>query len=116
MTKEALIERLKNSKYYASQPKGKLIIKLVKGTDEADPDFKQALEDDMAEAILDLYMDCYSDSDFLEWIAKHDFDLFVDYRSADVKTREEMFEDYETEEEFDYLMVNEDETKYVVRW
>ena len=60
-----------------------LIIKLLKGTDCTDPDFKEALEDGTAEAIISLDLDCYSLADFVKWLAKHDFDLFIDYRYSD---------------------------------
>ena len=60
-----------------------LIIKLLKGTDASDPDFKEALEDGTAEAIINLDLDCYNLADFVKWLSKHDFDLFIDYRHAD---------------------------------
>lgn len=117
MTKEELVERLENNSWLNKSPRGKLIIKLVKGTEETDPDFKKALEDDMCEAIIDLDMDCYDDTDFLKWLANHDFDLFVDYRFAETMTREEMIEEYsEDEDEWDWLIHNDDCSIYVKRW
>ena len=62
-----------------------LIIKLLKGTECTDPDFREALEDGTAEYIISLDIDCYTLADFVKWLAKHDFDLFIDYRYAEKK-------------------------------
>ena len=82
-----------------------LIIKLLKGTDCTDPDFKEALEDGTAESIISLDIDCYSLADFVKWLAKHNFDLFIDYRYAEKKDLSDAIkeiEDYNEEPSYCY--------------
>jgi len=66
---------------------------LVSKYDENDPDFKQAKEDEMIDNIIELFADCYTSKDFLEWLYNHDCDILIDYRYADTKTFEEIAED-----------------------
>lgn len=83
--KEELIETVEGWLYAGEEAKAQqaLIIKLLKGTDCDDPDFKEALEDGTAESIISLDLDCYDLREFVKWLYHHDFDLFVDYRYAD---------------------------------
>ena len=69
MKKEQLIENLENySSYYKRSVIFNLCLKLIKGTDENDPDFKEVLEDETGEQIVDLFVDCYDEKDFLEFL------------------------------------------------
>lgn len=70
-----------------------LFEKLERGTDPEDPDYKAAKADNMVEHIKDLFVDCYSASDFLKWLTDHNFDLFVDYRFANKTSVEEITEE-----------------------
>lgn len=70
-----------------------LFEKLERGTDPEDPDYKAAKADGMVEHIKDLFTDCYSAADFMEWLAKHDFDLFIDYRFANKTSFDEIREE-----------------------
>ena len=75
MKKEQLIENLENySSYYQNNIIFNLCLKLIKGTDENDPDFKEVLEDETGEQIIDLYVKNYDEKDFLEFLNKNDFD------------------------------------------
>lgn len=80
-----LIEKVENwnTRGEEGEAMQSLIIKLLKGTDCTDPDFKEALEDGTAEAIISLDLDCYNLADFVKWLARNDFDLFINYRYAD---------------------------------
>ena len=85
--KQELIERVEGWLFAGEEAKAQqaLIVKLLKGTDCTDADFKEALEDGTAENIISLDMDCYTLSGFVKWLAEHDFDLFIDYRFAEKK-------------------------------
>lgn len=124
--KNELISNLEN--YHHQTPELKLIIKLIKGTETTDPDFRDALLDEMAEPIVNLFIDCYDLSDFLKWLADHDFDLFVDYRFAEKIYLEDydninaMMDDNnycfngDNVEDFEGLMKNFKNTVFVYRW
>lgn len=120
MTKEELVFELENveSNYYTHNPIYNLIVKLIKGTNENDPDLKQVMEDKMYFSIIDLMLECYTKEDAIDWLDKHDWDVFVDYRFAITKTRDEMIADYGDEDEdyWDYTMCNEDRTIFVIEW
>ena len=102
-----------------------LIIKLLKGTECTDPDFREALEDGTAEYIISLDIDCYTLADFVKWLAKHDFDLFIDYRYAEKKDLSDAIKeilDYNEEpsycynfdlEEFKVLESEEEKGNYI---
>lgn len=109
MTKQELLEKLEERN---QTPILSLMIKLIKGTDENDADFKEVLADDMGEPIVDLFLDCYDEKSFLEWLAKYDWDLFANYRYAETYPAEDLTE----EEKEDYLMCNYDQTVYVKSW
>lgn len=96
--KQELIERVEGWLFAGEEAKAQqaLIIKLLKGTDCTDPDFKEALEDETAESIISLDMDCYDLAGFVKWLAGHDFDLFVDYRYADKVALSDVIQEVET--------------------
>ena len=84
MKKEQLIENLENyGSYYQNNIIFNLCLKLIKGTDENDPDFKEVLEDETGEQIVELFVDCYDEKAFLEFLNKNNFDLFNNYRYSD---------------------------------
>ena len=112
MTKQELLDTLEA---YRESPELSLIIKLVKGTDESDPDFSLALEHGTAIQIIDLFLDCYTAKDLLEWLAKHDFDLFVDYRYSDYSEYDEYDDEEELEEAKEDALFYNDDTKIIVR-
>lgn len=115
MTKQELLDTLeKRYSYYEEHPKLSLIIKLVKGTDESDPDFSLALEHETTIQIIDLFLDCYTEKDLLEWLAKHDFDLFVDYRYSDYSEYDEYDNEEELEEAKENALFYNDDTKIIV--
>lgn len=123
-TKKQLLDYLDSVDYYQRESTGKLLRKLVAGTDEDDLDFKKALEDGVTVQIIDLLMDCYSAEDLIDWLADHDMDIFDNYRYADV----EYLEDYDDLEDMkenseafyngepDCLFINEDKGVYVISW
>ena len=103
--KENLIEKVENWVVYGEQGEAQkaLILKLIKGTETTDPDFAQALEDETAEEIIQLDLDCYDLENFVVWLTKHDFDLFVDYRFAETMEIEDAINEIdETQEEPSY--------------
>ena len=118
--KAELIESVESWRTYGEEGEAmqSLIIKLLKGTECDDPDFKEALEDGTAEAIISLDLDCYGLADFVKWLAKHDFDLFINYRYADKAFLVDVIKDVEETEEapdccynFDYEEFKELETE-----
>lgn len=117
MTKQNLLNVLENYSFYQDNPEFNLIVKLIKGTSEDDPDFKDALEYGFAEQIVNLFLDCYCGSNFIRWLNEHDFDLFDSFRFADIAFKE----DYESEEEWEdaknnALMINDDKTAVCLSW
>lgn len=125
MKKEQLIENLENySSYYQRSIIFNLCLKLIKGTDENDPDFREVLEDETGEQIVDLFVDCYDEKSFLEFLNNNDFDLFNNYRYSDRVYRS----DYSSDEDFkensgafdgddpDCLLYNEATGCYVKSW
>ena len=99
--KQELIKNVEGWLYAGEEAKAQqaLIIKLLKGTDCTDADFKEALEDGTAESIISLDMDCYDLAGFVKWLANHDFDLFVDYRYADKVALSDVIQEAEESEE-----------------
>ena len=112
MTKQELLDTLEA---YRESPELSLIIKLVQGTDESDPDFSLALEHETAIQIIDLFLDCYTASDLLKWLAEHNYDLFVDYRYSDYSEYDEYDNDEELEEAKEDALFYNDDTKIIVR-
>lgn len=125
MKKEQLIENLENySSYYQRNIIFNLCLKLIKRTDENDPDFKEVLEDETGEQIVELFVDCYDEKDFLDFLNRNDFDLFNNYRYSDRVYRS----DYSSEQDFkensgafdegepDCLLYNETTGCYVKSW
>lgn len=125
MKKEQLVENLENySSYYQRSIIFNLCLKLIKGTDENDSDFKEVLEDETGEQIVELFVDCYDEKTFLEFLNNNDFDLFNNYRYSDRVYRS----DYSSEQDFkensgafyegepDCLLYNENTGCYVKNW
>ena len=67
--------------------------KIAAGTSESDPDFREAKADGMIDNIISIFAECYDSKSFLEWLDKHEGDLFCDYRFADKTTFEEIAEE-----------------------
>ena len=112
MRKEELLNILNTVKYYSENAEAQLLKKLVAGTPEEDPDFKEALKTDFALDIINLFLECYSSADLIEWLSKHNFDPFIDFRYADIVEVEEInAEELEAEQE-NALFYNE---KYICR-
>ena len=112
MKKEELLNILNTVNYYSESAEAQLLKKLIVGTPEEDPDFKEALRTDFALDIINLFLECYSSADFLDWLSKHNFDPFIDFRFADIVEVEEInTEELETEKE-NCLFYNE---KYICR-
>ena len=125
MKKEELIENLENySSYYQRSIIFNLCLKLIKGTDENDPDFKEVLDDETGEQIVDLFVDCYDEKDFLEFLNKNDFDLFNNYRYSDRVYRSDYSSDQDFKEnsgayygdDIGCLLYNEATGCYVKSW
>ena len=96
--KQELIERVEGWLFAGEEAKAQqaLIIKLLKDTDCTDPDFKEALEDETAESIISLDMECYNLAEFVKWLANHYFDIFIDYRYADKVALSDVIQETET--------------------
>lgn len=125
MKKEQLIENLENyGNYYQRNIIFNLCLKLIKETNENDPDFKEVLQDETGEQIVELFVDCYDEKAFLEFLNNNDFDLFNNYRYSDRVYRN----DYSSEQDFkensgafcgddiDCLLYNENTGCYVISW
>lgn len=116
-TKQELLEQLEKYQsydFYKNDARLALIIKLVKETDESDPDFKLALEHETALQVIDLILDCYTEKDLLKWLVDNDFDLFINYRLSDYDYFEDIDPEELEEEKENALFVNE-KTKVLVR-
>lgn len=111
MTKQELLDILDN---YRESPELALIIKLIKGTEESDPDFSLALEHGTALQIINLFLDCYTSKDLLDWLAKHNFDLFVDYRFSDYEYLDDIEDEEERQEKIDNALFYNEETGIIV--
>lgn len=112
MKKEELLNILDTVKYYSESAKAQLLKKLIAGTPEEDPDLQEALKTDFALNIIDLFLECYTSADLLDWLSKHNFDPFIDFRYADIVEVEEIdAEELETEQE-NALFYN---NKYICR-
>lgn len=127
MTKKEFInqlEELNSYNFYSKSVIFQIVLKLVKGTDENDADFKEVLEDETGEQIINLFLDCYTEKDFLKWLGDNDFNLFNNYRYADKVYKS----DYESEDDFkensgcfygddiDCLLYNEKTGVYIKSW
>ena len=112
MKKEELLNILNTVNYYSESAEAQLLKKLIVGTPEEEPDFKEALRTDFALDIINLFLECYSSADLLDWLSKHNFDPFIDFRYADIVEVEEIDpEELEAEQE-NALFYNE---KYICR-
>ena len=74
---------------------------LLANYDKQDPDYIKAESDKMLDPIIELFADCYSAEDFLQWLADHDGDILINYRFAYTKTYEEIAEDIDNGTECD---------------
>ena len=125
MTKEMLLQELEEMRpyYYDSKVKD-LCIKCVRMYKDNDVDLKAVLESGLGVDIIRFIVECYEYTDFCVWLCENDFDIFKDFRYADIVYRE----DYESEEDFkensgvyygddiDCLLYNEDLGVYVKSW
>ena len=125
MLKDDLIESLKENRYISKSDVGKLCIKLIKRFDENDLDFSEVLKDEMGYNIVELLVDCYDPSQFLNWLIDNDFDLFNNYRFSDRRYLNDFgsFEEFKKEnedifyeDEPECLFINEDTGVYVYKW
>lgn len=122
MTKEMLLKELEGG-FYSSKVKD-LCIKCIRMYDDNDDDLKAVLDCGLGVDIVNLFIDCYSYEDFCMWLCENDFDIFKDFRFANVVYRD----DYESEEDFiensgafyngdaDCLIYNEDKGIAVISW
>ena len=69
---------------------------LIAKYDQNDPNYKAAQEADMLDNIVELFADCYDAESFLEWLDKHDGDILVDFRFAEIKTYQELIEEIDS--------------------
>lgn len=84
MTKQELLDILENDyHFYEGDSRLSLLIKLIKGIDENDPDLSLVLEHETALQIIEFMLDCYNKEDFLNHLDYMDFDPFRDYRFSD---------------------------------
>lgn len=60
-----------------------------------DVDYRAAADADAVDAIISLFTDCYDAESFLEFLDKHDGDIFCDFRFADFRYYEDMIQEIE---------------------
>lgn len=65
---------------------------LIARYDHNDPDYKAAESAEVLDQIVELFADCYDAESFLEWLDKHDGDILIDFRFAQIKTYEEIID------------------------
>ena len=84
-----------------------LVDSLLEGYDRSDPDYKAAKP--FLDNIRELFVDCYSYSDFCVWLVEHKMDILVNFRNADIVSQD----DYENPDAWekakeDALLVSDD--------
>ena len=92
-----------------------LVDSLLEGYDRSDPDYKAAKP--FLNGIKELFVDCYSYSDFCVWLVEHKMDILVNFRNADIVSKDdyENPDDWEAAKE-DALLVSDDGTSVVKSW
>lgn len=76
--KNELIDTLES--YIFNSARLNFLIKLIKGTEADDLDFAEVLEDGTAVQLIDLLLDCYDSTEFIEWLDRMNYKIFRDYR------------------------------------
>ena len=92
-----------------------LVDSLLEAYDKEDPDYKAAKP--FLDGIKELFVDCSSYSDFCTWLADHDMDILIDFRFADIVSKD----DYDTPDDWeaakeDALLVSDDGKSAVLSW
>ena len=92
-----------------------LVDGLLEAYDKEDPDYKAA--EPFLDGIKVLYEDCYSYSEFCTWLADHDMDILIDFRFANIVSKEDYknSDDWEEAKE-DALFVSDDGNSAVLSW
>lgn len=74
------LEELNKYYYYSKSVIFKLILKLVKGTDENDEDLKEVLKDDVGIGIIDYFVTNYNIYELNKWLENHEYYIFSKYK------------------------------------
>lgn len=82
---------------------------LIAKYDVNDPDYKIAKKYNILENIIDLFASCYDAESFLDWLDRHDLDILVDLRYADIKTYEEVINELNKGNECDLYNIDFEE-------
>ena len=92
-----------------------LVDSLLEDYDRNDPDYEAA--EPFLDNIKELFISCYSYSDFCAWLVDHNMDILADFRYADIVSKD----DYDTPEDWeeakeDALLVSDDGASAVMSW
>ena len=112
-----LLEELESIDYYSNNSNFKLISKLLKAYDE-DAEELEAITKNIAQQVIDLFLDCYTPSDLIEWLDLNDWNVFNNIQHSEIVEYSELEED-ELEEILnnnDYLFNDEDEEILILSW
>ena len=92
-----------------------LVDDLLEDYDKEDPDYQAA--EPFLDGIKDLFIGCYSYSDFCTWLVEHNSDILIDFRYADIVSEDDYDnpDDWEEAKE-DALLVSDDGNSAVMSW
>ena len=92
-----------------------LVDALLKAYDKEDPDYKAA--EPFLSSIKEIFECCYSYSGFCNWLAGRDMDILIDFRFANIVSKEDYKnpDDWEEAKE-NALFVSNDGTSAVMSW
>ena len=84
-----LLDELEKISYYSNHSNFKLIKKLLKDYDK-DAKELEVLTKNIVRQIIDLFVDCYTPGDFINWLDKNDWNLFHNIHNAEIKEYSEL--------------------------
>ena len=112
-----LLDELSTIDYYANNSNFKLISKLLKAYDE-DAEELEAITKNIARQIIDLLLGCFTTSELVKWLYKHNWNPFYNIHNSEIVEYDELDED-ELEEILnnnDYLFNDEEEEILILSW
>jgi len=112
-----LLDELKKISYYSNHNNFKLINKLLKGYDE-DAEELEVLTKEIARQIIDVFIDCYTPSDLIAWLAKNDWNPFYNIHNSEIVEYSELRgnELLKILRNGDYLFHDEENEILILNW
>ena len=112
-----LLEELEKISYYANHANFKLINYLLQSYNE-DAEELEVLTKEIARQAIDLFLDCYTPADLIEWLAKNDWNVFNKIHHGEIKEYSELRGDelIRILKTNDYLFNDEENEILVISW